>query len=448
MPGAIDTPPEHCSHSGRGFSGQLPNNSMTKARLTIVYVWDADYPWDVRVEKTCRALVEAGHEVHIVARNRKRSPATESMPEGTVHRMQPWRWAGRTLDSILGFPAFFSPRWSSFIAATIKAVSADLVIVRDLPLCPTAIRVGRSAGIPIMLDMAENYPAMMRDIRSARRRSATDLVVRNPIAVEWVERYCINRVDHILTVVDESSARLTALGISAERMSVVSNTPPSQRVAETRAKGQSLPGKPIEIVYLGLLEIPRGIGELIDALVLLRRRSGIPFHARIIGDGRDAHIFRQQADRAGLGSADIDFLGRLPHSEALSVVASSDIGVIPHHANECWNSTIPNKLFDYMAAGLPVVSSDAAPCERVLRDTGAGCVFASGDPGSLASGLESFSDVAARRSAGSLGRSAILERYNWESDTKILLNAIAQTLHRTALGADSRGRYPYTHLIV
>ena len=51
-----------------------------------------------------------------------------------------------------------------------------------------------------------------------------------------------------------------------------------------------------------------------------------------------------------------------------------DVGLVPHHADEAWNTTIPNKLFDYMAAGLPVISSDARPCARILRSTGAGLI--------------------------------------------------------------------------
>ena len=58
--------------------------------LKIVYLWDADYPWDVRTQKVCSALSDAGHEVHIVARNRAWSPARQQLPEGTVHRMPAW----------------------------------------------------------------------------------------------------------------------------------------------------------------------------------------------------------------------------------------------------------------------------------------------------------------------------------------------------------------------
>jgi hypothetical protein len=177
-------------------------------RLSIVYLWDADYPWDVRTEKICLALTAAGHRVTIAARNRKWSPERESLAEGTVFRMRPWRWAGKDVDGALGFPAFFSPRWRGLLREAVRASNADLIIARDLPLCPTAISIGRERSIPVILDMAENYPALMRDRRLGSRSAVIDAFARNPRFTEMVERYCIARVDATLTVVEESSERL------------------------------------------------------------------------------------------------------------------------------------------------------------------------------------------------------------------------------------------------
>lgn len=389
--------------------------TATRSRR-IVYVWDADYPWDVRVEKSCLALTAAGHDVHIVARNRKWSPTTERLREGTVHRMPPWRSVGQRVDGALGFPAFFSPRWRRLITSVVKEVAADLIIVRDLPLCPTAIHVGKRFGIPVILDMAENYPAMIRDIWTAKRHSIVDYAARNPRAVEAVERYCLTHVQHVITVVEESSARLAALGVPSDRLTVVSNTPSVERTHRTAVRGASPDQNTITVVYLGQLELHRGIGELIDAIALLRDRVAPVFRAQIIGDGRDAALFQQQAAALGLATDRVEFLGRLPYQEALAVVGRADIGIIPHHANESWNTTIPNKLFDYMSAGIPVLSSDARPCVRVLDETGAGLTFRSGDSADLAAALDRFSDPELRHAAATAGRAAVLSRYRWEND--------------------------------
>ena len=107
--------------------------------MRIGYLWDCEYPWDVRTEKVCAALTAAGHEVHILARNRDRAPVVERLAEGIVHRLRPLRVGGRKLESLTSFPAFFNPRWLRHLARCVHECRFDLLIVRDLPLCPTAL---------------------------------------------------------------------------------------------------------------------------------------------------------------------------------------------------------------------------------------------------------------------------------------------------------------------
>lgn len=385
-------------------------------------MWDADYPWDVRTEKVCLALTAAGHRVTIVARNRKWQPEREQLAEGRVHRMPAWKLAGPALDGALGFPAFFSPRWSRLIWNAVRESGADLIIVRDLPLCPTAIKAARKFGIPVALDMAENYPALMRDRKLGSRNATIDFFARNPRLTERVERYCVDRVDWTFTVVEESSVRLVAEGANPQKMSVVSNTPPRARAANSAQKSVA-PGS-CTVAYLGLLEVARGIGELIDALGILRAEHGGAFRAIVIGGGRDADLFTARARAAGLLDTTIAFLGLLPHDDALAALSAADIGVIPHHATELWNSTIPNKLFDYMAAGLPVISSDTIPCARIIRETQCGVIFHSGDARSMADAIARASAPSELSRMSAAGRSAVRERYNWEHDTATLLRSI------------------------
>jgi glycosyltransferase involved in cell wall biosynthesis len=100
---------------------------------------------------------------------------------------------------------------------------------------------------------------------------------------------------------------------------------------------------------------------------------------------------------------------------------------MPHQKCESWDTTIPNKLFDYMAAGLPVVSSNADPCERILAQTGAGVVFRSNDADDLAAALSRMFDPTTRASLGAAGQRAIREQYNWERDASTFLDVVETT---------------------
>jgi glycosyltransferase involved in cell wall biosynthesis len=394
--------------------------------MRILKVCDGEYPWDVRAEKISHALTDGGHAVHMVARNRDRRASREQLPECTVHRLAAWSLFGTRLDAASQFPAFFNPRWLELIRRVAREERCESILVRDLPLAPTAIAVGRMLRIPVVLDMAENYPAMIRDLWTTASVRFGDAVVRNPRAVEAVERWTVARADHILVVVEESRDRLVSeLGVAAERITVVGNTPSLDRLeplAEgSRARHSPPVGtRPLEMVYLGRLELARGVGTAIEAVARCRDR-GVPVRFSVIGDGRARAEFVAVRDRLGLGEDEVRLLGFIPYQDALRIVSGADVGIIPHFANESWNTTVPNKLFDYMAAGLCVITSDARPAKRVVEQEGAGIWFESGNVESLAQVLERLWREQDAAAYGHRGMRAIRDRWHWENDARRLL---------------------------
>jgi glycosyltransferase involved in cell wall biosynthesis len=390
----------------------------------VLYIWQSDYPWDVRAEKVCAALTEAGYQVSLAARNRRREPLVEARSEATVHRLPPWRFAWSRLDAVLQIPAFFSPRWFRLISRIARRERPDVIIVRDIPLCATALWVGRLHRIPVILDMAENYPGTLRAKWAAGRQRPWDYVIRNPRLFSILEDYCIKRVDHVMVVVEESAERVASRGVPRSRIDVVSNTPPVARALEARPRETRSPDARLELVYLGIHTIERGLLELIDAVKILRDR-GFPLRATIVGEGRDTAILHARTRAVGLTADDVRFTGYLKtHAEALAVVAAADIGVIPSRKTPQSDATIPNKLFDYMAAGLPVLTSDTSPCARIVRETGAGDVFRAGDAADLAATICRLADRTVRDAAGEAGRRAVTDRYNWERDAAALCDVV------------------------
>ena len=391
--------------------------------MIVCKVWDSEYPWDVRVAKIAQTLSDASHIVHLVARNRTGGPAVEHLSECIVHRLSTIPSIGRRLNDLSMFPAFFNPRWFRLIWRTASQQHAGLILVRDLPLAPTAIWVGRLLRLPVVLDMAENYPAMIRAVWETGRRRPTDILVRNPSIVRLVEQYAVRHVDHVLVVTEESRDRLLSEGIPEHRITIVSNTPHRSRIDQYQNANQDR-GAALRVFYLGLLEVARGIGVLLEAVARSVKRG--PITLDIVGAGRDESLFQDQAARLGLGPDVVRFHGFVRNQEALAAMGAADVGIIPHFADEAWNTTIPNKLFDYMAAGLPVVTSDAAPPARIVRSTGAGVVFRDRDADDLARALERLRDPERRKACGMAGRAAIASVYHWEKDAAALLAVIDQ----------------------
>lgn len=412
-----------------------PHRGAAEPDGVVCLIRDAEYPWDVRVEKMCRSLTSAGWKVHVVARNRDRRPQLERLEECSVHRLKPWRRMGSRIDAASQFPAFFNPRWYGLIRRAARATGAHVLFVRDLPLAPTAVWAGARLGLPVVLDMAENYPEMIRDLWSSGGGSLLNLAVRNPRLVSATERWVLRRVARIIVVVEESRERLVSLGVPEDRITVVSNTPPLARLHDGRActpahgthraEADGRRGHALEAVYLGFVEQNRGIATAIDAIAECRR-GGSDVRLSVIGDGRDLEAMKSRIGSRGPTDGAVRFLGRLPHDEALARVAAADVGLIPHHATAQCHTTVPNKLFDYMCAGLPVVSSDMRPVRRILSETGAGMIFRDRDAAELASRFRTLLSMSdGGKAMGEAGRRAVAGRYNWESDERRLLSTLA-----------------------
>jgi len=412
--------------------------------MPLCKVWDADYPWDVRVEKVCRSLGRE-HEVHLVSRNTMRRSTYERLDGLHVHRLPSVPWLPNGVNATMNFPAFFNPVWIRAIWQTVRRSRARVLLVRDLPLALTSLLVGRVCQIPVVLDMAENYPAMIQDVWDSGRARTGDRLLRNSRLVRLVERIAVRKADHILVVVDESRQRLMEMGVPSSKMTVVMNTPELDRAERNwESSGGFRSRRPEELVlmYLGILEVARGLGTVILAMREVRRQ--LP-RARlvVIGSGRDAGLLRQQTQAAGVADC-VEFRGWVEYREALACLSSCDIGLVPHHATANWHTTIPNKLFDYMSLGKAVIVSNAKPTERIVTEERCGLVFRDRDASALAEAIVALGDASIREKCGSRGREAVRRRYNWESDERRLLGAIQHVTARNGFQGQEQRNGPPT----
>src|SRR5262249_26721186 len=120
------------------------------------------------------------------------------------------------------------------------------------------------------------------------------------------------------------------------------------------------------------------------------------------------------------------FLGRSPLSTALAIVARCDIGVIPQYVTAHTDSTVSNKLFDYMLAGLPVIASSARPTARIVRSEECGEIFLDRDVTDLARCIRALQDQESRRKKGLRGQAAIHKRYNGSCASRILVQTLEE----------------------
>jgi len=393
--------------------------------MKILYIWDADYPWDVRVEKICTTLANAGNEVHIAARNLKCLPEYENINGIHIHRLK--IWSTIKINSILSFPAFFSPIWRKFLDNIIKKNNINIIIVRDLPMAPAGILAGKRNKIPVIFDMAEDYVSLIRAIWAKRKFQGLNLIVRNPCLAKLVERYSFRNADHIIVVVNEAIDVVLKSGGSSGRVTVVGNTPSLKMFKKQTIKIDNqleLIKNRFTAIYVGGIQMGRGLQVVIDALPEIIPQ--IPdFLFVVVGDGYATEQLKEKIRQKGV-KEHVLWTGWVDHKLIYNYISLCNIGLIPHIVNSHKNTTVPNKLYDYMGLGLPVIASDAAPLKRIILEENCGKVFQSGDSGELARlVLEIFKSDS---DYGTNGKNAVLNKYNWEKEREKIIEVVEKII--------------------
>ena len=394
--------------------------------MNILLMYSEDYPWDVRIEKISRGLVEDGHKVSLLVRNLKRQPRYEQLGDLNCWRVTPPHWPA-VINAAISLPAFFNPVWERQLRRALRDCSADLLIVRNLPLSPIGIREGHRNGIPVLIDMAENHPAMWQDVADDSRFPLFSLILKNPMLASWMERWVITRADALFAVVEEMRDRLLTLGADPERISIVSNTPVLEQfdVQDDDGRIDWLPSaEMLDIIYVGYIDAFRGLQHVIRAMGLLGNMQPSP---RLIVVGEGNNIKELKALACEMGVADrVVFTGWVSYEKVPSLIKRADIGVIPHRRTGHSDSTIPNKIFDYMACRKPALVTDARPMARLVRELDCGLAFSSEDPFDLAEKLQILADPALRERLGANGRAAVERKYNWSNDLSTVRQVVAR----------------------
>jgi len=398
--------------------------------MNILYIWDADYPWDVRVEKICKTLAKNGNEVHIAARNLKKLDEYEVIGELKIHRLKSWK--NDNVNYLWSFPIFFSFVWKRFLDRIIIKHHIDLIIVRDLPMAIAGIWAGRRHKLPVIFDMAENYIAMLKDIWKYKKFEGINLVARNPYLGKIVERYVFKRVDHILVVVNESMDIVVKSGVASNKVTVVGNTP----LLSVLNNQSSIVSEDLELIetrfsaiYVGGIQLGRGLHTVIEAIPEIVKK--IPsFLFVVLGDGYAVERLKGMIREKRLENH-ILWVGWVYHESVYDYIRKCKIGLIPHLSTEHTNTTVPNKLFDYMGIGLPVVTTNAASLERILSEENCGLVFESSDAHGLAKAVIEI--YQSENKFGENGNKAVRTKYNWERDEKKLLETINKVVTRKGI---------------
>ncbi len=184
---------------------------------------------------------------------------------------------------------------------------------------------------------------------------------------------------------------------------------------------------PIVAIFAGAFRSWHGAIHLVHALRELRQRGRSDIGAVFVGDGPELPRVRQ----AAIGLEGVLFTGARPHTEMPAHLAAADIGVAPfdvsaHRALSLGFYWSPLKMFEYMAAGLPVVAPAVDRIPALVANEREGLLYDPTQPGSLGVALERLSDSRLRQTLGAAGRMRAVREYSWKAHCVRLADAIAK----------------------
>lgn len=369
------------------------------------------YPHDreIRVRKLASAFKHNGYEVHVFCASDNSKLFEFVDRDGiTINRIN-------FLGKLGQVPFPFNPIWYFWLAWMCKKLSIDILVARDLRLSLPSAIIGRLLGIKTITDLGENFPAMYRFL--GRSRYFINFA-------KLLEKSICKISNVVVVVAGENKERLiNEYKISAQKIQVVTNVPSINQLprwGEVIPKETFLSSEErLKLVFIGLIDDFRGLELLLHALTFL---DNIAYKLTIIGDGPNLSQIMEMSKKMKLDK-NVDFQGWVSEGKYQALM-EHHIGLIPHVDCELTQTTIPNKLFDYMSVGLPVLATDLQPIKRIIHECNCGWIVPR-DPIPISQMLKklAFSPLDLYR-AGQNGHDAIAVKYNWEVQTGELFSTI------------------------
>jgi glycosyltransferase involved in cell wall biosynthesis len=260
------------------------------------------------------------------------------------------------------------------------------------------LELAREAGIPAALEV--NSPLIDEQIQH-RGPVDTDLAAR-------VTERAMGAASAVFAVSDEVAKYVARYRADFASVEVLPNGVDVERFSPPDPSPLHLP---VTIGFVGTLKPWHGVAHLIAAFDQLRRHR--PVRLLIVGDGPQREAIETDVERRGLKSH-VELVGAVGHEQVPHLIHRMDIAVAPYPATDFYFS--PLKLYEYMAAGRPIVASRIGQIEQTVRHGETGLLCEPGDEPALAEALSRLVDDSGLRARlGSAARVAAVASHSWKS---------------------------------
>lgn len=328
---------------------------MKRAIVSVIN----DLVTDQRVHRHCLTLKGLGYEVLLIGRTHRGSLPLAGRPYRTFRMWLP----------VDRGPLFYAA-FNLALLFQLLFRRADLYLSNDLDTLLPNVLVSRVKGLPLVYDSHEYFTEVPELVHRPRTRAIWS----------WLERQLVPKLRHAFTV---SPAIADAYRVKyGVEFRVIRNLP---LLVE---RPVAVPAQPPVILYQGAVNLGRGLELAIRSMAFL---DGAELHIAGTGDIHSQLV--RLVEESGLSDR-VRFLGRIPFGQLAHITGSASIGLsIEEDLGLNYRHALPNKLFDYIHAGIPVLVSDLPAMRSVVEEHGVGEVLRSRDPQQVAQQIQQMFDA-------------------------------------------------------
>lgn len=343
--------------------------------------------------REARTLARAGHEVTLIAEH-DRDEVRNEIRIVALPRVPRWR----------------RPVLWRLLLQRALATDSDIFHFHDPELLFVIPLLRLRSGRPTVYDVHEAYPEFfaVKDYLPAW--------VRHPTA--WMFRLLepsLARLHSALVFADDATPEAFR-GLKRPKV-VLHNFPDTELVQAGGARLETVATREPVVIYLGGLERNRGSRLMIEAFSQIHRKHP---EARLLHVGHfmppelEQEVLRD-AQRHGLEEA-IQFVGRVPFDKVGRYLEQAAVGWVPWQPYLKNRKNVPTKLFEYMAYGLPVVSSDLESTRQFVEDGVSGKLVRADDfQAHAAAIIELLENRSLAAEMGIRGRELVRAGFNWRA---------------------------------
>ena len=348
-------------------------------------------PFDVRIfHKEAKSLVKAGYDVTLIAQHDK-----EEIVDGIkiINLQKPHNRIERMTKTV----------WSAYRKAI--QLDADIYHFHDPELIPAGMRLKRM-GKTVIFDSHEDVPKQLLG-KHYLNKPAKIILSR---CLELYEKYSCRRFDAIVAATP--FIRDKFLKINPNTLDI-NNFP---MIGELASGQVDWCIKQNHVCYVGGIGTIRGIEEVVKAMVLVETP------ARLQLGGRFDESVTKSRIMALPGWEKVDALGYLDRKVARDVLASSMAGLVTFHPLPNHVDAQPNKIFEYMGAGIPVIASNFPLWREIIEGNKCGLCVDPLNPSEIAKAIDYI--LTHQEEAQQMGKNglwAAKKQYNWDIEEKKLL---------------------------